>query len=273
MSSSISVLTPARNEQSKIKKSATSVLRQLRKSDELIVYDDASTDDTLSILESIDDPRLRIIRGSKQVGTAMASNILLSEAKNEIIARLDADDYCLPGRFEKQRKLLSHSEYDMIFGLAIQKRGRLMIPQVPSLLGNEKARLLLPFVNPFVNSTLMTRKSTIDELGGCPEGYGGEDYSLFVRAAIAGKNLFRMSKYLVIREVPTKNEPKEARQRPWTEQLTRERTTLLRLISEEGIYSGNEDLRMLGDEEIMHMIESKVSRQNWIRKIINEFLG
>lgn len=272
-SHSISVLTPARNEQNKILRSVRSVLRQLREGDELIVYDDCSTDQTLEILQSVNDRRLRLIEGRTQVGTAMASNILAEEAKYDVVARLDADDYALPGRFEYQRGILAKGQHDMVFGLAIQKRGSLVVPQIPKTLNSARISSLLPFVNPLVNSTLMTKKSTINELGGCPEGYGGEDYSLFLRAAIAGKQLLRSNKYLVIREVPLKKEPKEARQRPWNKDLGTLRVNLLRKLQSEGLFIHEKRLENMSHEHVLLLINSTEQQQNVLRKAINKALG
>lgn len=270
---SLSVLTPARNEQNKILKSVRSVLRQLRDGDELIVYDDNSTDRTVELLKSITDKRLRLIEGRAQVGTAMASNILLDEAKNEIVARLDADDYSLPGRFDYQRRILGGGKHDMLFGLAVQKKGALMVPQIPKELNTTKIRLLLPFVNPLVNSTLMTRKSLINELGGCPEGYGGEDYSLFLRAAISKKTLLRSNKYLVVREVPLKHEPKEARQRPWNKDLGKHRVELLRQLQSESLFIHEGELGQMSYDQVLSLILSTEDKQNVLRKTLNRLLG
>jgi glycosyltransferase involved in cell wall biosynthesis len=59
---------------------------------EIIVLDDASTDNTWSILSNISDPRLKTIRHEKNQGVAIAINTLFSQAKGRYIARIDGDD-------------------------------------------------------------------------------------------------------------------------------------------------------------------------------------
>ncbi len=63
-----------------------------RLSYEIIVLDDASTDNTWSILSSISDSRLKIIRHEKNQGVDIAINTLFSQAKGRYIARVDGDD-------------------------------------------------------------------------------------------------------------------------------------------------------------------------------------
>jgi glycosyltransferase involved in cell wall biosynthesis len=69
---------------------------------ELIAVDDASTDDSLAILESFGDPRIRIIRHHVNSGAAQSRNDALAAACGELIAIMDADDICLPRRLERQ---------------------------------------------------------------------------------------------------------------------------------------------------------------------------
>jgi hypothetical protein len=148
-----------------------------------------------------------------------------------------------------------------------------VVPQIPKALNTTKIRLLLPFVNPLVNSTLMTKKSLINELGGCPEGYGGEDYSLFLRAAISNKTLLRSNKYLVVREVPLKHEPKEARQRPWNKDLGKHRVELLRQLQSERLFVHDGELGQMSYDQVLSLILSTEEKQNVLRKTLNRLLG
>jgi glycosyltransferase involved in cell wall biosynthesis len=59
---------------------------------EIIVLDDASSDNTWAILSGISDPRLKLIRHEKNLGVAVAINTLFAHAGGRYIARIDGDD-------------------------------------------------------------------------------------------------------------------------------------------------------------------------------------
>src|ERR1700761_7286076 len=93
----ITVLMPAYNAGKYIAEAIASVLGQTFGDFELLIVNDGSTDDTLDIINSFDDKRIRVISQPNQ-GVAAALNTGLKHAKAEYIARFDADDICLPQR-------------------------------------------------------------------------------------------------------------------------------------------------------------------------------
>ncbi|MBR2585582.1 MAG: glycosyltransferase family 2 protein [Thermoguttaceae bacterium] len=73
---------------------------------ELILMDDGSTDRSLEIARSIDDPRVRVISDGKNLGLAARLNHITREARYDYLARMDADDLMAPDRIEKEMRLL-----------------------------------------------------------------------------------------------------------------------------------------------------------------------
>ena len=69
---------------------------------ELIVVDDCSPDDTVAVVEAIDDPRIHLIRSETNGGPVVARNRAFAEARGHYIAALDQDDICLPDRLARQ---------------------------------------------------------------------------------------------------------------------------------------------------------------------------
>lgn len=69
---------------------------------ELVVVDDRSTDETLGVLRSIDDPRMRVIAAERNGGPVAARNRAFAEARGRYIAGLDQDDICHPDRLGVQ---------------------------------------------------------------------------------------------------------------------------------------------------------------------------
>lgn len=89
-----------------------SVLNQTFKDFEFIIFDDASTDNSASVIESYQDERIRFIRNKENLGLTKTLNNGLGICKGEYIARFDADDICYPERLEKQVRFMdSHPEY------------------------------------------------------------------------------------------------------------------------------------------------------------------
>lgn len=90
----ISIIVPAYNSGNSIRRCITSIEGQSVENVEIIVVNDGSTDDTLSVCEEMrrDDSRLKIVN-TQNKGVAAARNKGLSSARGEFVAFVDADDY------------------------------------------------------------------------------------------------------------------------------------------------------------------------------------
>ena len=100
-----------------------SILNQTYQNFEFIIIDDCSTDDSLSIIETYYDKRIRIIKNGKNLGITKSLNRGLSVAKGEFVARMDADDVSFETRFEKQVEFLkNHPDY-IVCGTGVELIG------------------------------------------------------------------------------------------------------------------------------------------------------
>ena len=94
-----------------VEEAIRSVLRQTYRDFELLVVDDASTDDTLDRVRSIDDPRIRIASFPNNVGLSENLNRGLDLIDTELVARMDGDDIAEPDWLETGIRVLdSHPE-------------------------------------------------------------------------------------------------------------------------------------------------------------------
>ncbi len=100
----VSVIMPARNASSSIARAIESVRTQSYSRLELIVVDDASSDDTAAIVSEVTarDARVRLLRNSNCGGAGRARNVGLARATGDYITFQDADDRSHPERIERQ---------------------------------------------------------------------------------------------------------------------------------------------------------------------------
>ncbi len=104
----ISVIIPVYNGEKTIRETVNSVLEQTFSDFELIIINDGSTDSTLDVISSINDPRIKVF--SYPNGNLSASrNRGISHAKGEYIAFLDADDLWTPDKLEGQYQALQNN--------------------------------------------------------------------------------------------------------------------------------------------------------------------
>lgn len=100
MNPKISIIIPAYNTSRYITKAIESALEQTEQNIEVIVVDDASTDNTVEVVKSFTDKRLKILVNETNKGPSYSRNRALKEAKGEWVALLDSDDWYAPNRLE-----------------------------------------------------------------------------------------------------------------------------------------------------------------------------
>lgn len=103
------------NAESTLLDAVRSIFAQTHENWELILVDDGSTDRSLEIAKSIDDPRISVYSDGQNKRLATRLNQIAKLAKYDFLARMDADDLVSPERLEKQLKvLLSNPEIDLV---------------------------------------------------------------------------------------------------------------------------------------------------------------
>ncbi len=112
----VSVMMPARNAGDFLLEAIESILNQTYKNLELIIVDDASTDDSYKIAKSFLDSRVRVFRNNKNLGITKSANFAVGKARGEFIARMDADDISYSDRIEKQVEFLLENKDTVAVG-------------------------------------------------------------------------------------------------------------------------------------------------------------
>jgi glycosyltransferase involved in cell wall biosynthesis len=181
MTPQISVLLPVRDGAAFLREALESVLAQTLRDFELLVVDDGSVDETPSILASVGDERVRVVR-QERLGLVSALNCAVAEARAPLLARMDADDVSLPERLERQLAYLSARPRVALVVVGVETLGgdsTIVLPDDDAAL---RRRLLLR--NPFAHGAVAVRAEAVARAGGYRADYGAnEDYDLWRRIA------------------------------------------------------------------------------------------
>lgn len=198
----ITTVIPLFNKRDTIVAAITSALDQLHPPLEVIVVDDASTDDSLEVLRRKfeTDDRVRIVRHRTNAGVSAARNTGLREARTEYIAFLDADDHWDPaflsciasliatapsaGLYASayRRKLRSeHQDISLYKGLSLDASGLLQNYFQTATYGDQ----------PFCSSSVCLSRERALSVGAFPVGIAyGEDLYLWAKMALLGPIAF-----------------------------------------------------------------------------------
>ncbi|MBI4274305.1 MAG: glycosyltransferase [Rhizobiales bacterium] len=114
---SCSVIVPTYNRMHTLPRAVASVLAQDERDFEIIIVDDASTDDTQVWLDAQSDPRIRVVRSERNLGPSGARNLGLATARAPITAFLDSDDFYRPNRLSVPLAAFAH-EPDLVCTLS-----------------------------------------------------------------------------------------------------------------------------------------------------------
>ena len=174
----ISVVMSTYNNESTIEKSINSLLSQTYQNFEILIMDDASTDDTYKICNNIASKsnKIKIYRNSNNIGLTKSLNLLIKESKAELIARSDADDYSKTNRFELQLDYLIKNNLDACSTRAYEIDSKRIIPGFSYYVPIE---ILIKYKNPFVHGTLLIKRNVLDSVNLYDELFTySQDYKL-----------------------------------------------------------------------------------------------
>lgn len=184
----LSVIMSTYNENKKeLSKAIESVLHQSFQDFEfIIILDNPKNNEHVKIIEEYKrkDKRIRFYINEKNIGLAESLNKGINYSKSKIIARMDADDICLPNRFEEEFKLLKNENVDIV------STGVIYIDEFDNVI-NKKYDLpsdsgsinkILEFSSIIVHPSVMFKKERIEEIGKYRPFPCSQDYDLWLRA-------------------------------------------------------------------------------------------
>lgn len=194
----ISVVIPLYNKASTILVAVASVRSQTFTDWELVVVDDGSTDHGASLVEALNDPRIRCVRQANG-GVAAARNAGLKVARGEWVALLDADDHWRPAHLARLHQLRARFPGVVLCGGAcsyLGAEGQVYDPELAQLRlsATDGLSLIDDYFQeahdhhlPFNSSSVMLRRDVALSAGGFMQGVtAGEDLLMWARMACAG---------------------------------------------------------------------------------------
>ncbi len=182
----VTVITPSFNQANYIQATIDSVLSQDYRRIQYLVIDGGSTDGTVEILKTYDDPRLVWI-SEKDSGQSGALNKGLRRAQGNYLTYLNSDDLLLPGVIALIVDYFEQNpQVDLIFG-----DGRYIDPQGQTLLAYRSAPFdladCLLNMQPLAQPGTFWRKTVTEKIGFFDEQFHYRmDYEYWIRAALAG---------------------------------------------------------------------------------------
>ena len=184
----VSVIVPAHNVAEFIGDAIDSLLAQTFADFEIIVVDDASTDNTVDVVAGLGDPRVRLLSHSTNSGVAAARNSAIENAKGALLAFLDSDDAAFPDRLMMQVRAFEQDDRLQMLGGQVglmSESGRRLRHTWRRPTDPTETAIGLLFRNTLTTSTIMLRRSAVPD-----EGFRAypvsEDYDFNVRVAREG---------------------------------------------------------------------------------------
>lgn len=168
---------------------------------EILFVDNASTDGSADIARklAVADNRIRILHEPVK-GIAYALNRGLAEARGRYIARMDADDFSLPGRLQKQVNYLEqHPHIGLVSGL-VEFEGNVSdalgyaeyVRQLNTWQTEEELYRYRFVESPFAHPSVLFRRELIDRYGPYTINDEPEDYELWLRWFAAGVRMAKL---------------------------------------------------------------------------------
>ena len=201
----VSVIIPTYNRENLIKRSINSLLSQTNQDFEIIIADDASTDNTAEVIKSFQSDKIRYFRLEENSGQCVSRNRAIQMARGEYIGFLDSDDEWLPEKIEKQLSVFETSDdpkLGAVYCGFIEKdeiKNQTNIINRDNLRGDIYKSLLQGFC-PSTPTMFLVKKKALEKVKGFDENLPTfVDYDLWLRIAKEGFTFDFVNEPLIVK--------------------------------------------------------------------------
>lgn len=223
MTPDISVIMSVYNGENYLVEAIESVINQTFKNWELIVINDCSTDSTAKILEELSarDERIKVHTNEVNLRLPKSLNKAISLAEGKYIARMDADDICLPERLEKQFEYMEKNRDVALSSCRFMtvKNGVYMSGGAGGRCDNGALRAMLLVSNPILHPGVIAKAEVMKRFNYDTTLTCTEDLELWTRMVMANEKIEILPECLLIYRLHDKQITSTTRERQHTEVL------------------------------------------------------
>ncbi|CAL8896330.1 glycosyltransferase family 2 protein [Kocuria varians] len=187
----LTVIMPAYRAAGTIGGSIRSTLRAMPRDARLVVGVDGPDAATEAAARAVADPRVVVRVHERNQGSVACTRRLLLETDGEFVAKMDADDYCLPWRFRLELAAVRHA--DIVCGTGIRFGAGIPRPSYFGSLTSREIGALLPFTNPLFHPSMLARRQSLLDANAYAVDSPAEDYVLWHDALLNGARLAKLA--------------------------------------------------------------------------------
>ncbi len=202
MKPDISVIMSVYNGETYLEEAIESVINQTFRNWELIVINDCSTDQTAEILSRFaeKDERVKVHPNEVNLRLPTSLNKAISLSEGKYIARMDADDICLPDRFEKQFKFMEENPDIALSSCRFLtvKNGVYASGGAGGRCDSDALRAMFLVMNPILHPGVIAKAEVMKKFNYDPTHTCTEDLELWTRMAMDGQKMQILPECLLI---------------------------------------------------------------------------
>lgn len=185
----VSVLMPVYNAEKHLREAMESILKQTHQNLELVIVNDGSTDGSEDIILSYSDPRIRLLVNPENKGLIYSLNYGIAACKGTYIARMDADDTCMPERLAEQLAFMEQHPELGVCGCDYTQFSTSGEQSFRALSDHDEILSQMIFNSSVVHPSLMLRRSALQNFDPVfnPGYHHSEDYELWSKLILYTK--------------------------------------------------------------------------------------
>ena len=205
----ISIIVATRNRAELLPLAIESLLNQTYQNIEIVIVDDASSDDTLIVIDRLkkSDTRIISLRSELNIGPGGARNLGIAHSRGDYIAIMDDDDIAYPERLEIQLEtIVKNPDVGLVFSLVEVVNGQYQVIRIhPDILieGNfprdpkEVFKLNYLAYCYIPNTTIFIKRQSLGDIRYIEDHWIGEDWFLILQLSAKGIKMFGVNQPLV----------------------------------------------------------------------------